>query len=291
MLKRPPLRMLSVFVLLLALGCATSRPAPPVPPPTAVEQAFTYDVLNAHLWQQTAEEYRASTLQAYAAARRALEAALADPGWTAALEQAGDFSKRPPAIVLDVDETVLDNSPYAARLIKKRERYSRDSWNAWCEERSASAVPGALDFTRYAASRGVTVFYVTNRETDLHGATKENLRRQGFPLLGDRETVYTRGLRAEWKDSDKGPRRRAVADEFRVLLLVGDDLGDFLSGVKKTPAERAELAAPYASYWGSRWIVVPNPVYGSWEDALLGFERGLPEAEMLKRKLEALSEN
>ena len=285
-----PLRALWSSVLLLALGCASAQPTPAPPavasaPPSA---AFSYDVLNAHLWQQTAEEYRASALQAYAAARRALDAALADPSWTAALEQAGDFSQRPPAIILDVDETVLDNSPYATRQIRKQQRYTRDTWNAWCEERAAPAIAGALDFTRHAAARGVTVFFVTNRDTALHEATKENLRRQGFPLAGDRETVFTRGMREEWKDSDKGPRRKAVADEFRVLLLVGDDLGDFLSGVRTTPPERAALAAPYAAYWGTRWIVLPNPVYGSWEDALLAFARGLPEEEVLRRKLEAL---
>lgn len=292
---RLPFRALSGFTLLLALGCAATHPAPPVPPtaavpPAAAEQPFSYDVLNANLWQQTAEEYRASAFQAYAAARRGLDAALADPGWTAAVEQTGDFSQRPPAIILDVDETVLDNSPYASRQIKMRKRYEGESWAAWCEESAAPPVPGAVELTRYAAGRGVTVFYVTNRNASLQEATRENLRRQSFPLAADRETLFTRGSREEWKDSDKGPRRKFVADEFRVLLLVGDDLGDFLSGVKKTPAERQALAAPYASYWGSRWIVLPNPVYGSWEDALLGFERGLPEAELLRRKLEALRE-
>ncbi len=274
------------LLLLFAAGCAT---APPAAAPPA--QAFSYDVLNANLWQQTAEEYRASSLQAYAAARRALDAALADPTWTAATEQSGDFASRPPAIILDVDETVLDNSPYAARLIRKRERYASDSWTAWCNESAAPPVPGAAELTRYAAERGVTVFYVTNRDVGVQEATRENLRRQGFPLAAERETLFTRGSREEWKESDKGPRRKFVADQFRVLLLVGDDLGDFLSGVKQSVEQREALARPYAAYWGSRWIMLSNPVYGSWEDALLGFERGLPEAELLRRKLEALRDS
>ncbi len=271
-----------------ASGCATAPPgkvATVVAPPAA--EVSHYDVLNAHLWQQTAEEYRATTLQAYAAARQGLDAALADPSWTAAPEQAGDFSHLPPAIILDVDETVLDNSPYATQSIRAKRRYEEVSWHQWCREARAEAIPGAREFTQYAASRGVTVFFVTNRKAEVHQATRDNLDKQGFPLSADRETVFNRGLRPEWDSSDKSSRRAFIANQFRVLMLLGDDLNDFIPA-KKSFAERRQLAAPFAGWWGSRWIILPNPVYGSWEEAVLGNERGLGEEEMLRRKLEVM---
>lgn len=276
------------FAAWIGSGCATAPPArvATVVAPAGVEIGH-YDVLNAHLWQQTAEEYRAITLQAYAAARQGLDAALADPAWTAAPEQAGNFSHLPPAIILDVDETVLDNSPYATRSIRAQRRYEEVSWHLWCREARAMAIPGAREFTQYAASRGVTVFFVTNRKAEVHQATRDNLAQQGFPLTAGRETVLNRALRPEWDSSDKASRRAFVANEFRVLMLLGDDLNDFIPA-KKSLAERAKLVAPFTGWWGSRWIMLPNPVYGSWEEAVLGNERGLSEEVMLKRKLETM---
>lgn len=276
---------LARFVV-LALFFVVHQPAVAQEP-----SAYNYDVLNAHLWQQTSEEYRGLSLQAYGAARLALDLALSDSSRVAAVEQVADARALPPAIIVDVDETVLDNSPYATRMVRGKTRYARESWEAWVKEERAAALPGAVEFLRYAASRGVTVFYVTNRDAALQEATRANLRKQGFPLRDDLETVFTRGSKPEWKDSDKAPRRKFVAQSFRIVLLMGDDLNDFLSGVKTSPAERAATAAAFAGYWGSRWILLPNPVYGSWEDALLHHERGLPEEEILRRKLEALEDD
>lgn len=299
-MSRPPAMpaLILLLVALLGLGaCAPPAPRPitpaPLPPGPALDAAHfapELDTLLPVLWLQTATEYRGGALQAYAAAHAALDRALADPGWTAAQEQGEEAAALPPAIILDVDETVLDNTPYQARLLHQGRRYDLESWHAWCEERQAKPVPGAVAFTQYAASRGVTVFYVTNRRAVVTAATRDNLERQGFPLASGRDVVLTRGLRPEWDSADKGPRRAAVAREFRILLLVGDDLGDFLPGNRTSPAERARLVAPFDGWWGSRWIVVPNPIYGSWADAILGFAPGLSEQEALKRRREALGE-
>ena len=96
-----------------------------------------------------------------------LDRALADKTWTAALEQAGDFGSKPPAVILDIDETVLDNSESEERSIRAGVAYSEALWAEWCNQRKATPIPGALEFTKAAAAKGVTVFYVTNRE---HGA-------------------------------------------------------------------------------------------------------------------------
>jgi len=279
-------RVLSVMAaLVLAAGCAgrgpgrvATTPAPTASPAsTATARPTEHENLNAVLWVQTAVEYEASARQAYAAARAALASALADPSWSAAIEQRGAGAGLPPAVVLDLDETVLDNAVFQARLIETGAAYSEAVWRGWVEERHATAIPGALEFVREAEARGVTVFYVTNREAVSEAATRENLDRLGFPLGPPaRDTVLCRGERPDWAGSDKSSRRAAVAREYRILQLVGDDLGDFLPQARGLPEQRRERAAPYGGWWGTRWIVVPNPMYGSWERAVTDEAPGLP---------------
>jgi acid phosphatase len=218
-----------------------------------------------------------------------LDEALSDRSWTAALEQSGDFAELPPAVILDVDETVLDNSPHQARLIQKTEVFNSETWHAWCREAKALPIPGALEFTRYAADNGVTVFYVTNRRHVVEEATRDNLKALGFPIdQGGEDTLYTRGERDAWQASDKSPRRTEVASRYRILLLLGDNLGDFVSGVHVSVAERDALGESHQAYWGTRWIMLPNPQYGSWEGALIDFDYNLPDEEKLRRKFDAL---
>ena len=226
--------------------------------------------LNAVLWVQSSREYEASALQAYRTARLQLDEALKTPAWTAALEQTGAFSTLAPAVILDIDETVLDNSYYQARMIRDGTTFSDGTWNAWVEERKATAIPGALEFTREAARLGVMVFYVTNRVQAGEQATRDNLAALGFPLDAKVDTVLTRGERPEWQASAKGPRRAHVAERYRILLLVGDDLGDFVIDASGTPEERRTRTVAYDDHWGRQWIMLPNPTYGSWERAVIG---------------------
>ena len=282
-------------VLLLAIaavagGCAAPAPvtAPaPVPEAPAVR---TNENLHSVLWTQTAVEYRATAEQAYRLAALMLDRALEDSTWTAALEQqeAGGYASLPPAVVLDVDETVLDNAAYQARLVRDDAAYSSATWDAWAQEAAAVPVPGAVDFTQYAAAKGVTVVYLTNRRGTTEAATRRNLAAYDFPVAAGDDVVLTRGERPEWAASEKEPRRRAVAEKYRILLLVGDNLGDFMSGVEGSVAERDALAAPYGAYWGTRWIMLPNPQYGSWEGALFDFDYQLTPAQRLQRKYERL---
>jgi acid phosphatase len=220
-------------------------------------------------------------------ARTALDANLKNKKLTAALEQNGKFKQLPPAVILDVDETVLDNSPGQARQVLARSDFDMAMWSQWVSEAKAAAIPGALEFCRYAASRNVAVFYVTNRDASMEAATKANLEKLGFPLSGAEDRLLLRGEKPEWT-SEKTTRRAAVAQRYRVVLVVGDDLGDFLAGVRTTAPERQALAAPHAGRWGKLWIMIPNPGYGSWEEALYGTPRPAQAAERLKRKMEAL---
>jgi acid phosphatase len=235
---------------------------------------------------QGAAEYAAGATGAYGMAARGMELGREDSTWTAATEQEGGYHRLPLAVILDVDETVLDNTPYQARLIQDGERFGPESWAAWVGEAGARAIPGALEFTRSAAEAGVTVFYVTNRDAPLEEATRSNLERLGFPLAADVDAVLTRGERPDWS-SDKSSRRRHVARRYRILLLIGDDLGDFVTVDGADPAERIALVEQNRERWGTHWIVLPNPMYGSWERSLLGFAN-LHDAEAQRLKRERL---
>ena len=243
--------------------------------------------LNATLWTQHSAEYRATAEQAYRTAARMLDEGLADPSWSAAPEQGERREGLPPAVILDVDETVLDNSPFQARLILEEREYNSEMWDAWVEEAAAPPVPGALEFTRYATRRGVKVFYVTNRNAHLENATEHNLRRLGFPLVEDSDVLLMRGERPEW-GSDKSSRRAFVAENHRILLLGGDDLNDFIPVTRSSIEERDRLEAKYEGHWGIKWIMLPNPAYGSWERAPYGFDYNLSPAEKRERKRESL---
>ena len=289
-------------VLAASAGCRSATPATPATSATAATPAAPAalppdvaaaaegsavgadDRLGGVLWVQTSAEYRALALATFARARTELDRALADRIWTAALEQQGEIADLPPAIIADLDETLLDNSPYEADRIRVGGRFEPVSWNAWVTRARAAAIPGAAEFVHYAAERGVTVFYVTNRAAVLEEATRVNLAALGFPLAGDRDTLLMPGERPDW-GSDKSPRRAEVARSFRILLLVGDDLGDFVSGARARPEERVALAERHAERWQKKWILLPNPYYGSWERALVDNERDLSDAEILRRKL------
>lgn len=283
----------AVVVGLLIARAAGGLPGSSLAPTSAQElpadAALGHPNLNAVLWVQTSAEYVGSALQAYTLAQVMLDRALDDPTWTAALEQDSEvgYEVLPTAIILDVDETVLDNSPNQARQILDDTEFNRADWHAWVREEQAQPVPGALEFTRYAADRGVTVFYVTNRRHEVEPATRNNLQALGFPLESELDTIYTRDERQGW-GSDKGTRRQAIADSYRILLLVGDNLGDFLSDVSQSVEVRKEMAQRRAQYWGRRWIVLPNPEYGSWEGSLIGFQYGLPVQEKRRAKAAAL---
>jgi 5'-nucleotidase (lipoprotein e(P4) family) len=273
-------------VLALTAGC-TARGGGPV----AAERADAVENLRSALWTQTSVEHRAICLQAYDAAIRGMEAGLADRSWTGAAEQQAldptDWRDLPPAVLLDVDETALDNSVYEARRIRDAQGHSLERFEAWVRESAADAVPGAVEFTKAARAKGVAVLFLTNRSTDVEPATRANLERLGFPLdSGD--AVVSRGEIDTTGSADKGERRKLLSKLYRILVVAGDDLGDFLPDVRKNLAERDRMSAPFASWWGRRWIVLPNPMYGSWEDSILGVDRIKPADVRRKKKLDTL---
>lgn len=248
------------------------------------------DGLNSTLWSLQSAEYDAVALSIYRGAWESVEEAMTDPEWTALLEQEGQegYSDLPPAVVLDVDETVLDNGLYQARLILDGASYQSDSWLDWVLEERASPIPGALEFTRRAQAMGVTVVYLTNRRGNMEDATRRNLFDLGFPIDSTFDVVLTRGERPEWSRGEKTSRRKFVAEHFRVLALFGDNLGDFVDVDDLSLAERDYAVDGRRSIWGERWFMLPNPQYGSWESAAFDNRYDLSDVERRRLKLKLL---
>ncbi|NLA66916.1 MAG: 5'-nucleotidase, lipoprotein e(P4) family [Gammaproteobacteria bacterium] len=293
---RTPLHTATLLAAALALAaCRTvpaPAPAPPAVPPAAGVPAD--DNLNAVLWMQRSMEYRAIAESVFRAAGERLDAALADPAWDALVPAeraaAGDAASLPPAIILDIDETALDNSAYQARLVVDGTEFADPAWDAWVGERKAIAVPGAVELTRAAAAKGITVFYVSNRSAGLTAATLENLRSAGLPVQHD-GVFLGLGMQVpgcEQKGSGKTCRRQLVGRGHRVLMQFGDQLGDFAQPAANTAEQHAALHAEHRAWFGERWWVLPNPSYGSWEAAAFGGDWSLPRSERRARKREAL---
>lgn len=243
-------RMLSVlFFSSIALqSCVTvneKESEPKTKTPTAQH------MIQSVLWTQNAAEFKALSHQAFNLAKWRLDEIVAN-----------NDSEKPLAIVTDVDETVLDNSPYNAELILRDENYNRETWIEWGEKRSATPIPGALDFFNYAHQNGVEIFYITNRYDTLKQATIDNMAELGFPLA-DSAHVYTKST-----TSAKGPRRSRVEETHDIVLLLGDNLSDFTSEFdKQNTAQRNRIADSLKNEFGKKFIVLPNAMYGDWETA------------------------
>lgn len=246
------------------------------------------DALNALVWAQSSAEHKAAHIGAFAAARAALDRALGDPDATAALEQGPHSRGKPPAVVLDLDDTVFDTSPYFAWLLKTGQDYSAQTFTDFIEERGVDAVPGAVEYLLHAQSRGVAVFFISNRSARLEEATRDALSGLGVVLPPDEDRVLLKRERRDW-GVPKGSRRAFVAQRYRIVQIIGDNLGDFVDDFGVAPEGRVREVARNGGYWGSLWIMLPNPVYGSWEDAALGYDVKLDAAQRRGEKQRALT--
>jgi acid phosphatase len=264
-------RLSALLLAALCAGCSITTVKEV--PPAAAMMTPAHDNFHSTLWMQRSVEYQANVRGSFAQARRQLELALVSPTWDALppAERAliGDAESLPPAVIVDVDETMLDNSPFQARGVRDDQPYDFERWKGWSDERRALALPGAREFAQAAADRGVTVYYVTNRKYPHElDSTAENLLMLGFPLADDRSNMLLKGDPRAAAD-DKIARRAWVGARHRVLLLIGDQLGDFVADTKVTAGQQEARAAPYVAWWGERWFMLPNPTYGGWQDGVL----------------------
>ncbi len=221
-------------------------------------------------WIQRSAEYDALCLQAYNSATDYLH------------EMIKKKSNKPWAIVTDLDETVVDNTPVCVSQALKGEDYTEKSWNKWCEKGSAEALAGAVQFFKEADKHGVQIFYISNRKEVNREGTIKNLRRLGLPQ------VMNSHLLLRTTTSDKSERRAEVLKNYDIMILLGDALGDF-DHLFDTKAENIRKSGVKAlsNFFGTRFIILPNPNYGAWEKAMNG---GYPSLDVkdknLKEKLE-----
>lgn len=240
----------AVALIVLTTNAPLVLAQQPQPAPVVADNEYQ---VGAILWTQTSGEIRALYYQAFALARMMLDRDLK-------MKHKGKLKR---AIVVDVDETILDNSPFQALLVKERKEFSQQDWAKWTSSAQAAALPGAVEFLRYADAKGVRVFYVTNRREAERAGTEANLKQQGFPGVSA-ETVL---LRAD--TGSKEARRTKVAEQYRIVLLMGDNLNDLAAVFEqKTVAARLAAVEQNRDQFGTHFIVLPNAMYGDWENAI-----------------------
>ena len=221
------------------------------------------DRLHAQLWMDLSPEYRALCRQVFNSALHSITQVVhASPGVDGS-PRGG--SGKPLAIVADLDETILDNSGYQAQLVLEGADFTPSSWDAWVVQGSGvGLVPGAGRFLRRVADLGVTILYLSNRSERRRASTLETLRRLEIDFgIPDSEASRPR-LLLQTDHSDKEPRRLALQAHFEIVAYLGDNLGDFPRLVGRQQKTRLDQVERLDALWGTRWFVLPNPLYGSW---------------------------
>ncbi|MBX7220062.1 MAG: hypothetical protein K1Y36_08955 [Blastocatellia bacterium] len=272
MIERKRLGWIAVWLTGVGMGLAL-QPFAVIPESSAARQNATAPaaanrqeaVLAANLYMQTSAEYRAVCLQTYAWASERLRAKLA----------VLNHNERKPAVVMDLDETVFDNSSYQSFLDQTNQDYNPEAWNRFERDypQEVRLVPGARQFIEFAEANGVTVIFISNRAQKNQAGAIAALKHNRINTDNIEERLLLKDT-----TSDKTERRKLAESKFRVMMLVGDNLRDFSeefvapkfsredSVEKRLVAieERAAKTNKAAHRWGNDWIVLPNPVYGEW---------------------------
>ena len=218
---------------------------------------LTYDQLRSRentmgaLWYQNAAEVDALYQQGYNVATSRLKELLKQP------------TDKPYSIVLDLDETVLDNSPYQVQNVKDGTAFNPKNWDAWVKKAAAKAVPGAKEFLQYAHQNGVQIYYVSDRDASQVDATIKNLEKEGIPVQGKDHLMFLeKGVKS------KEGRRQKVQETTNLVMLLGDNLVDFADFSKTSAEERSKKLEELKNEFGEKFIIFPNPMYGSWESTV-----------------------
>lgn len=236
------------------------------------QQQLSQQLEGAVLWYQHAAEMRLSYYQAYAYAKILLDRNLS---------ALGDGEKA--AVVLDIDETVLDNSPYEGYLIKNDQTYGSETWKDWTGKATAEVLPGAKDFIAYAQSKGVEVFYISNRSVKELQPTIENLKLKGLPNADSTHVL----LKEE--TSDKTERRNKVRATHDIIVFVGDNLTDYQELYADRDQDMGKaLVDQNLEELLANFVMLPNPMYGEWEAAIYNNDFRQPDTTKLSLRRQVL---
>jgi predicted secreted acid phosphatase len=259
-------------------------------------------------WYQTSGEYRALCLQTYNLAAHKLEVLRTFISRGAEGDARIPGSTKPLAIIMDLDETVIDNSGYQVYLIKANTNFDALEWDKWLDYQSINkgaqrAVPGAVEFIRRAEGLGITPIFISNRSHDSWDETRKVLKGIGVNTNNLEERMLLRRADGPERamamvkemgldpasskaqsiingEGEKEERRRQIYDRYHVIAFFGDVLSDFegltYNDQNNKVSERAEMAHRERTRWGTDWFILPNPLYGTW-----GPPSALKEAEMV----------
>ena len=228
------------------------------------------------LWVKHSAEYEAIARQVYQSATDALPGFIEDESWSALPDQT-DAAALPTAVILDVDETVVSNVDFQ---LEYERPFANWKLAEWASRTDAVAIPGVREFVESAREQGVTVFFITNRPCQLIAGVDDPCPQKQTTIDGIMEvglaTDAEHVLLSEeqgW-NREKSTRRNFVAQTYRVIMLVGDDLSDFIPCMRSSPkppctaaatsASRRNSVVEHARYWGKGWYILPNPMHGSW---------------------------
>ena len=223
---------------------------------------LTYDQLRSRentmgaLWYQNAAEVDALYQQGYNVATNKLKELLKQP------------TNKPYSIVLDIDETVLSNIPFQVKMVKDGTAFNPKLWDEWVQKAEATPVAGAKEFLQFADKNKVQIYYISDRTDAQVDATIKNLEAQGLPVQGRDQLMFQKE-----GDKSKEGRRQEVLKHTNLVMLFGDNLVDFAEFSTKSEADRDKMFEQLKAEFGDKFIVFPNPMYGSWESAVYKGEK------------------
>jgi 5'-nucleotidase (lipoprotein e(P4) family) len=252
------------MVVVATVACRTSAPVATVPAISPANILSTQGS-DAVLWQNSSAEAYWLFQQSYEHATWKLEVMLESIEQDKQMVDSTEWDRRPLAVIVDIDETVLDNSPYQITALKNGKTFDPKEWKTWTDKASATASPGARDFLLAARDGGCEVFYITNRDRSERASTLKNLHEVGFPNADDAHLLLMEGT------SDKTARRAQVRSTHNVLLLVGDQLRDFDERFKDRSVDCGKnIVDAMHDSLSEHFILLPNPMYGTYRDAIQG---------------------
>ena len=223
---------------------------------------LTYDQLRSRentmgtLWYQNAAEVDALYQQGYNVATNKLKELLKQP------------TDKPYSIVLDIDETVLSNIPFQVKMIKDGTAFNPKLWDEWVQKAEAKPVAGAKEFLQFADKNKVQIYYISDRTDAQVDATIKNLEAQGLPVQGRDHLMFKKE-----GDKSKEGRRQEVLKHTNLVMLFGDNLVDFTEFSTKSEEDRDKMFEQLKAEFGDKFIIFPNPMYGSWESAVYKGEK------------------
>ena len=244
----------------------TGIPSPPVPakPPQAQQ------------WLYGSAEARVAMVQDWNDIAAYVEAKAANPPNASvvlaagATAEAADFlacGDKPLAAVFDADETLIWNLGSTAYFDRMGMGFDPKVWDQWEKTGAGAAVaiPGVKDAFKRIRAAGVEIIVNTNRDNANYAGTADTLKAAGLGEFAYGETLFLKGDAPG--GGGKDGRRYLISDNYCIIALAGDQLGDIadiFNDKSLTPPERKALTAAdsFSQMWGNGWFILPNPVYG-----------------------------